>query len=456
MSHRIIVIDDETDFLDTVKRGLIIAGFEDTTLESDPVKAAGYFAAGESFDIALIDITMPGTDGITLLKNIRENSPGTECIMVTALNEAHYAVDCMKKGAYDYLVKPFDRNDLILTINRALERKRLIRMLEIQKENAALELKNPGAFSEIITQSPDIMKVLREAELHAVSTVPVLITGDSGTGKELLARSIHRASPRRRKKFSAINMASISHALFDSEFFGHTRGAFTGAEKNRKGYLETTDKGTLFLDEIGYLPPVLQGKLLRVLQEGEYLKLGTDTPQKTDVRIIAATNADLDCLVAAGKFRKDLYYRLKGAWLHLPPLKKRPEDIIPLIRHFLSSAREEKPSVNDAALSALTRYDYPGNIRELKSIIDAGINLSQGQTITPDHLPPHLHTRPNNKTRKMTSVREINGVEPLAAVEKRYILDVYRRTNKNKSRTARLLGIGLNTLRRRLDTYGIS
>ena len=322
MCPQIIVIDDEPDFLESIRRGLITSGFKDVQLEKDPLQAIEIIEQGKDFDLALIDVTMPNMDGVSILERIKQQTPETECIMVTAVNEARMAVDCLKKGAYDYLVKPITRDDLLASINRALERKRLLSILELDKSQGCLPLVNARAFHSVITGSSKMHKLLREAELHAASNVPILITGESGTGKELLAQAIHRASSRADRLFAPVNMASIPTGLFDAEFFGHTKGAFTGAGGERSGYLQYADGGTLFLDEIGNFPLDLQGKLLRVLQEGEYLKIGESRPRKTNLRFITATNMDLHELIGKGLFRKDLYYRLKGAWLHLPPSGK--------------------------------------------------------------------------------------------------------------------------------------
>jgi transcriptional regulator with PAS, ATPase and Fis domain len=296
---------------------------------------------------------------------------------------------------------------------------------------------------------------LKEAELHAASNVPILITGETGTGKELLARAIHAASDRNNFRFAPINMDSLTSHLFDAEFFGHTKGAFTGAERERVGYLEDTNKGSLFLDEIGNLPLELQGKLLRVLQDGEFIKLGTSRPQKTDVRFIAATNKNLEKMMAKKQFRKDLYYRLKGGWLHLLPLKTRKEDIPLLMSCFLSEfCGPQGANFDEEAMNLLMNYDYPGNIRELKAIIQSAVNLAQGSVISVKHLPAHL-----KKTRsKLRAAHNSESAEiiPLAEMEKRHILNAYNQTNKNKSQTARLLGIGLNTLRRKIESYGVS
>jgi DNA-binding NtrC family response regulator len=455
LENRIIAIDDDQTFLKSIKRSLVTSGFKFITLEGDPKRAASMFREGQHFDIALIDVSMPGLKGLELLEEIKNNSPETECIMITGLDEAETAVRAMKIGAYDYMVKPVERDDLISTINRARERKRLFNIADIGKGTHSLKISHEGAFKPIVTGSTNVLRILKEAELHAISDVPVLITGESGTGKELLAKAIHAASPRASSVFTPVNMASITGTLFDAEFFGHTKGSFTGAEKDRQGYLEYSNGGTLFLDEISTLPLELQGKMLRVLQDGEYLKLGTDTPRKTDVRFISATNEDLEKLMAKKLFRRDLYYRLKGGWLHLPALRQRKEDIPALVNYFLNEflGIDKNPGIDEEALSLLYHYDYPGNIRELKSIIKSAANLSQGRKISKRFLPDTIRKQ---KTKKQP-VRH-TGTEPvvsLAQMEKSHILKVYRQTGNNKSQTARLLGIALNTLRKKLESYGV-
>jgi DNA-binding NtrC family response regulator len=454
MDNSVLVIDDERDFLDSIRRGLISSGFRNVRLESDPNQAAALFENGESFDIALIDVSMPGKNGLELLEAIKNTSPETECVMVTALNEAGVAVECLKKGAYDYLVKPISRDDLVLVVRRALERRRLLDILHIGKRKPPPKLAHVEAFKPIVTQSTKILRILKEAELHAGSDVPVLIEGESGTGKELLARAIHSASPRAHFPFTPINMASLTGSLFEAEFFGHTKGAFTGAERNRMGYLEQTNKGTLFLDEISNLPLQLQGKLLRALQEGEYLKLGTSAPQRTDIRFIAATNADLDRMMDKGMFRKDLYYRLKGAWLQLPPLRERREDIPLLISKFLEDfcGVSGNRGIEEEAMSMLMDYDYPGNIRELRSIIQSAVNLAQGRPISHNVLPRYIRRR--NPMLNRGFQKGDCPPASLAEVEKDHILKVYEQTERNKVQTAKLLAIGLNTLRRKLASYG--
>jgi DNA-binding NtrC family response regulator len=455
MPNRFLIIDDDRDYLEILMMKLKSSGFKDITGIDDPLEAASRFDEGETFDIALIDVTMPEMDGMELLEIIKNTSPNTECIMITAVNEARVSVKCLKKGAYDYLVKPVAEEELSMTINRALERKRLLDILDMDKRDALPEVQNKAAFQAIVTRSRKMVRILKEAELHAASPFPVLITGESGTGKELLARAIHAASPRADAPFTPVNMAALNSNLFDAEFFGHTKGAFTGADHDRTGYLDQTNKGTLFLDEIGILPLELQGKLLRVLQNGEYMKLGTSLPRRTDVRIIAATNEDLDQLIEKRMFRKDLYYRIRGAWLHLPPLRERRNDIPLLITELAkqSGTTPGRRPVDEEALEALMQYDYPGNIRELESILNSAANLAQGQTITMKCLQDHLHQRRKPAARECRP--EDTGMTSLAEAEKCHILKVYAQTGNNKTQSAKLLGIGLNTLRRKLRSYGI-
>ena len=454
MSDMVLVIDDEMDCLDSVKRGLISSGIRDVRVESDPRVAAQSVQQGDRYAVALIDITMPWINGVQLLEIIKSASPDTECIMVTAVNDARTAVECLQKGAYDYLTKPVSRDELVSKILRAMERRRLLEVLSVGKTGSLPQIKHKDAFAPIVTRSEKMLRLLKEAELHAASDVPVLITGESGTGKELLAKAIHRSSPRASFPFTSINMASLTGSLFDAEFFGHTKGAFTGAEKDRAGYLESTHRGTLFMDEIGDLPLDFQGKLLRALQEGEIIKLGTSTARKVDVRFIAATNADLDKLLAKGQFRKDLYYRLKGAWLSMLPLRERREDIPLLINVFLREFRGELTGhdIEEDALEILMGYDYPGNVRELRSIIQSSGNLAQQRPIAARHLPEYMR-----KLRPKAAAPVAGGgpIVPLAEVERAHILKAYEETTRNKLRTAKLLGIGLNTLRRKLASYGV-
>ncbi|MGA6927419.1 MAG: sigma-54 dependent transcriptional regulator [Desulfosarcina sp.] len=455
MNSHVVVVDDDRDYLDVLGRKLAQIGFKRVRLEESSVRLAAEIKKGLTFDLALIDMTMPEMDGMALLETIKANSPATECIMITAINEARIAVECLNKGAYDYLVKPVAKDDLALSIKRTLERKRLLDLLELEKRDDLPTLENEKPFRPIITQSKKVLRLLKEAELHAASQVPILITGESGTGKELLARAIHGASTRAQHPFTPINMASLSSSLFEAEFFGHTKGAFTGAETGRVGYLEHTNHGTLFLDEIGDLPLSLQGKLLRVLQDGEFSKLGSSSRQKVDLRFIAATNENLEQMMDQKRFRKDLYYRIRGGWLHLPPLRERPEDIFLLTRKFLEKYYDvnKQGVIEKNALDLLMRYPYPGNIRELKSILQSAVNLAHGDPIQESHLPSHIMASLKPCVEDLRA--DPSTIKPLVEVERMHILKAYEQTGANKSKTARLLGIGLNTLRRKLVSYGI-
>jgi len=459
MSSKIIVIDDDRDYLELLGKKLAELGYTDVLLEERSQCAAERFQNGGDFDLALIDMTMPEMGGMELLELVQNTCPSTECIMITAINEARVAVECLRKGAYDYLVKPIAKDALSLSIHRTMERKRMRDILDWEKRDRLPEITQKPAFAPIITRSKAVLRVLMEAELHAASNVPVLITGESGTGKELLARAIHCASPRAKYPFTPVNMASLTPNLFEAEFFGHTKGAFTGAHNNRIGYLEHTDKGTLFLDEIGDLPLELQGKLMRVLQNGEFIKLGTSQQQRVDLRFIAATNENLERMIARRAFRKDLYYRIRGGWLHLPPLRDRKEDIPLLVNQFLTKyydTSKNRPWAEESALALLQAYDYPGNIRELKSIIQSAVNLSQGQPLSAAHLPEHLRVTPPKTCACPPNSDRGADLMPLAQVEKEHIIKVFQKLSGNKSQTARTLGIGLNTLRRKLETYGLN
>ena len=457
MNNKIIVIDDEQDFLDSIRRGLMMGGFRNLKMVNNSSHAKEILEdESPVFDLALIDVTMPGISGVELLEYIKEKSPETECLMVTASNDAKTAVNCLKKGAYDYLIKPITRDDLLASVKRVMEKRKLEHLLEVAKHKTVSRDNLHKAFDPILTQSESVMLVLKEAELHAQSDIPILITGESGTGKDLLARAIHYASSRDQQTFTPVNMAAINSNLFEAEFLGHTKGAFTGANCDRKGYLQQTDSGTLFMDEIGSTPLDFQGKLLRILQEGEYRRLGSSDHKKVNIRFISATNMNLDSLIAQGKFRKDFFFRLKGASLHLPPLRERTEDISFLAHHFLKEFARSPQSaeLDKAVLPILMNYHFPGNIRELKTIIQFATNLAQNDRVTAKCLPKHLQKNSLTSTARKSKSR-FNGMQPLDTVIKNHILQTYRETGNNKMQTAKSLGIGINTLRRKLRSYGV-
>jgi two-component system response regulator AtoC len=454
MTGSILVVDDEKHFLNSVERKLRLEGFRNITALSDP-QAAEELLETRTFDAALLDIVMPGMDGLKLLEVIHAKSPQTMCVMVTANEDIPSVIQAMKTGAYDYMVKPVRPDRLVMVLRRALEHKRMAdHLLLRQEKDAPDEISKPEAFSRIVASGGRMHNLLREAELHACSEIPVLITGETGTGKELLAQAIHKASPRSANPFVPVNMLSLSGSLFESEFFGHVKGAFTGATQDKPGYLAMARGGTLFLDEIGDLPLEIQGKLLRILQEGEFTPVGKTRPVRADVRFIAATNQDLEALVAQGTFRKDLYYRLRFACLSLVPLRERKEDLRPLARHFLNMLGSGA-EITEQSLRKLVKHDWPGNVRELKGLMEAASNLAQGGPIEPQHLNlPEKEVVPS--TSEATAVpRAVEDILPLAEVERLHILAAYEALENNKTQTAKQLGIGLATLQRKLKAYGV-
>ena len=455
----VLVVDDERPTLDAIARALRVEGYDDVTTTTNPREALSLVEKRE-FDIALLDINMPGMDGLDVLRKIKEIRPGTECIMLTANASIPTVITAVKIGAYDYLLKPLRPDQLMQAFDRALERKRLIASLMLRSETRiSSTLEQPEAFAEIVAGCRRMLQLLREVELHAASKIPVLLTGETGVGKELIARAIHRASPRADRPFIAINMLALSPTLFESEFFGHAKGAFTGADRERAGYLARAGGGTLFLDEIGDLSLEIQGKLLRILQEDEFYPVGRTRPERANVRFVAATNQDLPSLVEERRFRADLFYRLQFAHLTIPPLRDRLEDVQLLAAKILSGLDRSGVRLSDEAEIELVRHDWPGNVRELRGVLEAAANLAEKGVIEPEHLrlSSPLGHKPERTTlhdhaSKLTSK---DDVLPLAEVEKSHIVETYRVMGRNKTHTARALGIGLQTLHRKLKAYGV-
>jgi DNA-binding NtrC family response regulator len=450
MTPQVLIVDDEVTFLDSARRKLRMAGFTEVTTCADPLDALARLD-GQSFDVAFLDITMPGMSGLDLLERLLERAPATRCVMVTAVDNIDSVMRATRLGAFDYLVKPLQPEQLVDALERALSQKRMVDLLELrQRELAERRLEDPEAFAGLLSADERVLRLLHEAELHARSRVPVLVTGETGVGKELMAQAIHRASPRRRGPFVPVNMLSLSSALFESEFFGHKRGAFTGAISDKDGYLDRARGGTLFLDEIGDLPMELQGKLLRILQEGEYCPVGDTRPRQADVRFIAATHQDLE----RASFRKDLYYRLRFAHIAIPPLRQRRDDVLLLAARFIEASARPDARLSDEAQEALLAHDWPGNVRELKGTIEAAANLAERGEILARHLnlPASLRRRPT-----VDGVPVDPGSLPsLAEVERRHILRVYEATGKNKTQTAKVLGISAQTLHRKLGAYRVA
>jgi two-component system NtrC family response regulator len=402
------------------------------------------------FDAVITDITMPGMSGMEVLAKIHERDEGLPVLVITAYGTIESAVEAMKKGAFDYITKPFNRDELRLTLDKAL------RMRRLEKENVELraEITDRYCFESIVGSSEKIRDVLDMAGRVAASDASVLITGESGTGKELLAKGIHYNSPRADGPFVAVNCAAIPEHLIESELFGHVRGAFTGAVKDKEGKFELATSGTLFLDEIGDLRVDLQAKILRALQERQVDRVGGKHPVSVDVRIIAATNKDIERAVKEGSFREDLYYRLSVITLHMPPLRERRDDIPMLVQHFLKKFnRGSDVRIDPEALAMLTAYGWPGNVRELENSIERASVLKRGDTITPAELPDKLK-------KEKTSVENIilnlpdEGIA-LEDLEKSLIIKALEKHKGNQTRAAEYLGITRPTLIYRMEKYGI-
>jgi len=401
-------------------------------------------------DIVITDIRMPEMDGMEFLGALKEKLPQTEVILITAYGNVELAVQAMKRGAYDFMEKPIDLVKLRVLIHKALEKRALA------VENIALResLRQKYRFDNIVGASQKMSEIYQIVTQVAPTNATVLITGESGTGKELIANAIHYNSPRKERPLVKLNCASLSETLLESELFGHEKGAFTGAISRRKGRFEIADGGTLFLDEIGGVSLAVQVKLLRVLQEREFERVGGNETIKVDVRLVTATNKDLKKAVEEGTFREDLFYRIHVVTIDVPPLRERKEDIPPLVSHFINKfAAENKKNVKgvtDEALLLLTSYDYPGNVRELENIIESAVVMATGNLIDVSVLPPSV--------RSVTPVCESIPLpvgSTLTDVEKRLIGETLRLTGGNKVQAAKVLGIGTRTLYRKIKEYNL-
>ncbi len=403
------------------------------------------------YDGVLTDIRMIDVDGMEVLRAYRQKSPDSIIIMMTAFGSIETAIRAIKEGAYDYVSKPFKLDEIKLTIRRALEQKRLLQENLFYRQELITKYK----LENIVGRSPQMLQVYKTVARVAESRSTVLIAGESGTGKELVARAIHFNSPRSSKPYVAVDCGSLAETLLESELFGHVRGAFTGAVTNKKGLFEEADNGTCFLDEVGDISLAMQAKLLRVIQEHEIKRVGGTETTKIDVRIIAATNKNLEELVAEKKFREDLFYRLNVVSIHLPPLRERLDDIPFLADHFLRkyAAENEKPvsRISAEVLDLLLRYQWPGNVRELENVIERALTLSPHSLILPEDLPRRLRVEPSE-----ISATSLPSQVSLTELEKIYIKKVLEETGGNKKRAADILGIDRRTLYRMAARYGIS
>ena len=444
----ILVVDDEPGLRESFR---LILDDEYEVIDVPDGPSALDMLRSSQVDLVLLDIRLPGMDGIEVLERIKALDEAVEVILVTAVKTVRTAVAAMKLGAFDYVTKPFEEDELLSLVRRALER----RSLEREVVYLRSELERHHDFDEIVGQHPEMQKLYRLVTNVARTPTTVLITGESGTGKELIARAIHRQSPRRDKPFVAVNPAAVAETLMESALFGHEKGAFTGAFQRKLGKFELAQGGTLFLDEIATLKPELQVKLLRVLQEREIERVGAGHAIKIDVRIIAATNMDLPEAVSAGAFRDDLYYRLNVVHLTVPPLRERREDIPLLVRHFIRrynhefGKRIEEPAPE--ALAALCAYHWPGNVRELQNVVERSVVLVEAGAIGLDDLPLELSVgAPGTEASEAVPLNEASD-----RFERQMVVRMLGRVDGNVSEAARALGIHRNSLKAKLARWKI-
>jgi two-component system response regulator AtoC len=443
MAERIVIAEDDEGLAFVLREVLVRKDYEVEIAETGGELLDRL--AGGSYDLLLLDVKLPDMDGIEALPRIRELAPDTPVIMMTAYGTRQIALEAITRGAYDFFTKPFKMAEFQVVVARALDRRRL------QLQVKALQAGKASGFEEIIGESEPLRQVLEMARRAAPTDLTVLIEGESGTGKEVLARAIHRLSPRRDGPMIPVNAAAIPEGLLESELFGHERGAFTGAIRARAGRFELAREGTLFLDEIGDMPLSVQVKILRALQERKIERVGGVRSLAVDVRIIAATNQNLDGLVAAGAFRADLFYRLQGVRLHLPALRERTDDLPLLIRHLLEGVARRlgraPVTLSPPALSCLWTYAWPGNIRELQHTLEAAMVLSDG-IILPEHLPPSVRSSAATPMGATLPPAAVGGSldETLADWERRMILDALTKAGGIQARAAKLLGISERSL----------
>jgi two-component system response regulator PilR (NtrC family) len=450
MSKRIIIVEDEETLRNTLASVLEEEGYE-VSKKNDAASAVEAIRE-ENFDLVITDLKMPGMDGINLLQKVMKMSPQTFVILMTAYGTVETAVEAMQKGAYDYIMKPFLFDDVLNKLKRLFQYKRVALENQVLRQ----ELEERFDFFNIIGESPLIQKVIDLVRKVAPTRSNILIAGESGTGKELIARAIHYSSPRKDMGFIPITCSAIPESLLESELFGHKKGAFTGADREKKGLFEVAQSGTLLLDEIGEMPLTLQAKLLRVIEEKEILPLGGTKTVPVDVRIIAATNKDLVKEVENGKFREDLFYRLNVVTIQLPPLRERTEDIPLLVRHFLQKLNKElKKSfrgVSNDGMRALLNAQWKGNVRELENVLERAIILGEGEFITLKDLPEGSVGRDSTSPGGFPTghLREV-----VKDTERRYILRLLREASGDKQTAAENLGMSLSSLYRKIEELAI-
>lgn len=448
--NKVLIIDDEDKLRTLMARIISLEGFE--VLQAADCTSGLKMAEKNDIDVILCDVKLPDGNGVALTVTLKEKFPCIEVILLTAYGNIPDGVQAIKNGAFDYIVKGDDNNKIIPLLHKAIEKSRLTKRI-IELEN---RVETKYSFNSIIGESKKLNDAIDLAKKVAPIDTTVLLTGETGTGKEVFANAIHQSGSRKDNSFVAINCSAFSHDLLESEMFGHKAGAFTGAVKDKKGLFEEAHKGTIFLDEIGEMPLDLQAKLLRVIENGEFIKVGESKITKVDVRIIAATNRDLLKEIESGHFREDLYYRLSIFSIRLPALRERISDIELLTNNFLkifsSKTNKRITGISIQFLRLLKLHNWPGNIRELKNIIERSVILENTAILTPDSLPYELQQlSPEPETQSTKTLSAFS----LASAEKLHIQKVLNYTNGNKTETAKLLNIALTTLYRKIDEYKI-
>jgi DNA-binding NtrC family response regulator len=449
----VLVVDDDEGLLLSIKATLISAGLPEPALVSDSRRVTELLRL-QRFQLVLLDLMMPLLGGMEVLQQIKEEWPETDCVIVSAMDDVTTAVQAMNSGACDYLVKPLNSEKLVALVQNHLERYRLRdELARLGRKKIFENLKNPEAFGRMIAEDESMALVFHQIEAVAGTDYSVVINGESGTGKEMMARVIHQLSRRSAAPFYAVNMASFSKTLFEDEFFGHAKGAYTDAGGERRGFFEAANGGTLFLDEITELDPSLQAKLLRVIEEREFYRLGSTEVRNVDVRIIAATNRDIADEIIKGRFRADLFYRINTYNIKIPPLRERKKDILLLARYFLKlHAGANKKKVADLAPDLCERlldYEFPGNVRELENMIAAAVLLEKGKRLSLDAARTLLPYEGPERRKHVELVT-------LEELERRHIERVLEATGGNRPRAARILGINVSTIYRKLEKLNLA
>jgi len=448
----ILIVEDEAAHAEAIEEGLSRVGHRCTVVHDLPDAEAKL--AAQPFDIVVTDLVLgPEADGgLKVLAAARQHCPGAKVILITAHSSVSTCRTALQDGAFDYVEKPLNLDEFRMVVDRAADmtaQRRTIQELRRRVDERY-------GFEAIIGHSPEVLRVLDTIRRVGPTDMPVLLLGESGTGKELLANAIHQSSRRSAKRFVAINCAGLSETLLEDELFGHVKGAYTGATADRPGRFEYADGGTLFLDEIGDMPLAMQAKLLRVLENGEVVRVGANAPLRVDVRVISATNTDLAARVQDKKFREDLYFRIKGVTIDIPPLRRRREDIPLLIEHFLHQVAEERGykvrGVEPEARQLLMAYPWPGNVRQLRNVVENMVVLAAGDRLTVDDLPPEIYRRPGEQA--AGHLDQLAGIS-LEDAEKELIRNTLKMVGGNRQKAAEMLGIGERTLYRKIKEYGL-